>query len=143
MNTKITYTAVELKILRHEYRVPIDEMPLFLSPTFLQYASPHYWYPDLFPPGSRIIRLKQGQRLPRGSIPLPFPIEERNRYKRFGNTESPLPGDANYEYKYTSFFEKYMNKEPTMQSRDGTEHCSGDGYSESSSDSVQFQLPPQ
>lgn len=141
MNTKITYTAVELKILRHEYRVPIDEMPLFFSPSILPYVSPHYLYPDPFPPGSRIIRLKPGQRLPRGSIPLPFPIEERNRSRHFRNTESPLPGEANYEYKYTSFFEKYMKKEP--ESREGIEHGTGESFSESSSDSVQFQLPPQ
>ncbi|PSK40483.1 hypothetical protein C7M61_000126 [Candidozyma pseudohaemuli] len=141
MNTKITYTAVELKLLRHEYKVPVDESPFLTYFHPSSHCNPHYMYPDLFPPGSRIIKLKPGQCLPKGSVPLPFPIEERNRYRDHGRkSPSPLPGDSNYQYKYTEFFEPYMRKPQGASSK---EQSSADMVSESSSDSIQFQLPPQ
>lgn len=116
--------------------------------------------PTLFPPGSRIIRLKPGQRLPKGCVPLPYAIDEGNsrrgrrldssiKYK-YNKVEPamPVPGDSNYEFKYAPLFEKYMTKRDLGEERNrsnGSMEGIGSSMevSESSSESVQIKLPPQ
>lgn len=155
---KIVYSIETLKQLRHEAKdsiaqsiaqetIEISQIPLSPaappSNTFQERQA--FLDPLMFPKGSKIVKLKPGDVLPPGAIRLPFPIDTGHSLKRWNSV--PPVGNRGYYANFSKVpihLDNHFEADSALiNTHSGDMRLDYQELSESSSESIQIQLPKE